>query len=61
MSFDTGRIFEKAYHQARLDLFKKEEEQQWENMRHEKEMVCLNERETIDDMKYELSEQELTR
>ena len=61
MNSNTGKVFETAYHKARLDLFKKEEEQQWENMRHEKEMICLDERETIEDMKYELIEQELMR
>ena len=42
---NTGLIFENLYHNTRMEKLKNEEELQWENMRHEKEMVNISERE----------------
>jgi len=41
----TGMIFENAYHEEMLKSLKREEEKQWEFMRHEKEVKNILERE----------------
>lgn len=37
-------MFENIYHENNLRQLKTEEEQQWENMRHEKEIKNINEK-----------------